>query len=72
MDRLTALPQGSTSASCKTWLAQLAQDVQQQCPALMATCTSSASFAALESHLQAAILQWQPLKMAAAGDLQCH
>ena len=68
MERLTPLPQSSTSASCETWLGQLAKDMQQQCPALMAACASSASFAALESHLQAAIMQWQPLKMAAAGE----
>lgn len=68
LERLAPLPQSSTSAACKTWLGQLAKDMQWQCPALMAACTSPASFAALESQLEIAILQWQPLKMAATGE----
>lgn len=65
--RLAPLQQQSASTACRAWLGQLAEDMQRHCPVLMAACDTAGALAALEGHLQTAILQWQPLKLALAG-----
>ncbi len=60
MKRLAPMPQATASSACQSWLGHLAKDIVKHCPAPMAACTTTAEFALLEGHLQAAINQWQP------------